>query len=179
MMKKAIVGIGVFLLLAGIVIFALTFVDLPYTTTEPYHVPISSDIVDESFTIGVIQRKRSLNGSDIIHIALEVTAGGNKEIDFYVQDETATYVEKARVSVVKMNWTVPSDGTYYFIYDNSLNWLTSKNVTTRITRYWNQTSYTNTTKCYPAFSYEFSYVGFVLSLAGTGITIWGFNKRDF
>lgn len=172
-MKKPIVGIGFFLLIIGIVILAFTLVDLPLTTTEPYQVPRSSDIIDESFTVGVAQRTSTLNESDIIHIELEVTAGENKEIDFYVQDETTTYIEEARVSIVDMNWTVPSDGTYYFVYDNSLSWITSKNVTTRITRYWNQTNYRNVTKYCPRLSYEFSYVGFVLSFAGTGIIILG------
>lgn len=165
-MKKPVVGIGVFLLLIGIVILGFTF------TAESYQEPMSSDIVDESFTVGVAQRKSTLNKSDVIHIELEVTAEGNKQIDFYVQDETKIYVEEARVSFVDMNWTVPSDGTYYFVYDNSLSWTTSKNVTTRITRYWNTAEY------YPLLPHEFSYVGFILSLAGTGIIVWGFKRRD-
>lgn len=166
-MKKPIVGIGVFLLIIGLVMLALTLIG------ESHQDPMSSHILDESFTLGVAQRKSTLNKSDIVHIELEVTAGGNKHIDFYVQDETTTYVEKARVSFVDMNWTVPSDGTYYFVYDNSLSWTTSKNVTTKIIRYW------NTAKYYPLLSQEFSYVGFILSLTGTGIIIWGFKKRNF
>jgi len=170
-MKKQIVGIGFFLLIIGIVTLAFTIVDSPLTTTEPYQVSRSSTIIDESFTVGVAQRTSTLNESDIIHIELEVTATGNNEIDFYVQDETTTYVEEARVSIVDMNWTVPFNGMYYFVYDNSLSWTTSKNVTTRITRYWNQNNYRNIT--------QYSYVGIVLSFAGTGIIVWGFRKSDF
>lgn len=170
-MKKPIIGIGAFLLIIGIVTLAFTFVDSPLSITEPYQVPRSSNIIDESFTVGVAQRTSTLNESDTIHIELQVTATGNNKIDFYVQDETTTYIEESRVSIVDMNWTVPSDGTYYFVYDNSLSWITSKNVTTRITRYWNQTNYRNIT--------QYSYVGIVLSIAGTGIIIWGFRKRDF
>ena len=170
-MKKSVVGIGFFLLIIGMVTLAFTLVDSPLTITEPYQVPRSSNIIDESFTVGVAQRKSTLNESDIIHIEFQVTATGNNKIDFYVQDETTTYIEEARVSVIDMNWTVPSDGTYYFVYDNSLSWTTSKNVTTRITRYWNQTNYRNIT--------QYSYVGIVLSIAGTGIIVWGLRKRGF
>jgi hypothetical protein len=169
-MKKQIVGIGFFLLVIGIVILAFTLVGSPFTITEPYQVPRSSTIIDESFTVGIAQRTCALNESDIVHIELQVTATGNNEIDFYVQDETTTYVEEARVSVVDMNWTVPSAGTYYFVYDNHLSWTTSKNVTTKITRYWNQTNYRKTT--------QYSYVGIFVSIAGTGIIVWGFRKRD-
>lgn len=170
-MKKQIVGIGFLLLIIGVVILAFTLVDSPFTITEPYEVPRSSTIIDESFTVGVAQRTVTLNESDIVHIELQVTATGNNDIDFYVQNETTTCVEEARVSFVDMNWTVRSDGTYYFVYDNSLSWTTSKNVTTKITRYWNQTNYRKTA--------QYSYVGIVFSIAGTGIIVWGFRKKDF
>jgi len=77
-MKKAFGGIGTFLFIIGIVILAFTFIDLPHTTTEPYQVPKSSDIINESFTVspGKVLRTRTLTEGDILHIELEVTRRG-------------------------------------------------------------------------------------------------------
>lgn len=190
-MKRTIVGVGAFLLIIGIVILVFTSVDLPHTTTEPYQVPKSSDIIDESFTVSPdkVLRTRVLTGGDILHVELEVTAGGDKEIDFYVNKTTVelwgqtvtvvnTIVFKAdtRVTTVDANWTVPSNGTYHFVYDNSFSWITSKGVTTKVTKHWSETNYRDVTKYYPLIPYEFSYVGLILSLAGIGVLIFGFIK---
>lgn len=179
-MKKTLLGIGVFLLIVGIVVLAFTFIDLPRTTTESYQVPKSSDIIDESFTVPpeTVTRTRSLTEGDSLNIQLEVTAGGNKDIDFSVTDGITTYISATRATTLDRDWTVPSNGTYYFVYDNSFSWITSKDVTTKVTKHWTETNYRDVTKYYPLLYYEFSYVGLILSFAGIGIVIWGFVRKE-
>lgn len=179
-MKKTLVGVGAFVLVVGIVVLVFTFIDVPHTVTEPYQAPESSAILDESFTVppDTVQRTRTLTKDDVVHIELQVTAGGNKDVDFYVNDGTADLVADTRVTTVDMNWTVPSNGTYYFIFDNSFSWITSKDVTAKLTRFWTETEYRDVTKYYPWFSYEFAYVGLVLCIVGIGVLIFGSLKNS-
>lgn len=179
-MKRTLLGIGVFLLLVGIVLLAFTFVDLPHATTEPYQVPKSSDIINESFAVHYlgtsVNRSRSLIKGDSMHIQLEVTTEYSySDIDFYVRDETTIYIE-TRVTSLEKDWRVPSNGTYYFVYDNNLGG--RKWVNTTVTRHWIETNYRDVTKYYPLFSYEFSYVSLILSFAGIGIVIWSFIRKE-
>jgi uncharacterized membrane protein len=178
-MKRAIVGVGASLIVVGLVMFAFTIVNLPHTVTEQYQIPKSSDLVNESFTVpaGTAQRSATLTEDDVVHIELQVTAGGNKDINFNVNNGTPVFMSDTRVTTVNKNWTVPFNGTFYFVYDNSFSWITSKDVTTRVTRYWNEIGYRDVVKYYPLLSFEFSYVGLVILLAGIGITILGTIRK--
>lgn len=179
-MEKTIVSVGAFLVIIGAVIFAFTIVNLPHTATEQYPIPKSSDLVNESFTVppSEVQRSATLIQDDVVHIELEVTAGGNKDIDFNVNNGTTAFISDTRVTTVSKNWTVPFNGTYYFVYDNSFSWITSKDVTTQIIRYWNEIGYRDVTKYYPLFSVELSYIGIILLLAGIGTLILGFVRKE-
>lgn len=178
-MKKTVIGIGVLILVVGLMVMVLSLVNLPHATTEPYDVPKSSSIIDESFTVppSTVTRTASLSAGDTINIQLVVTAGGNKDINFNVNNVTLTFISVSRVTSYDRNWTVPSTGAYFFVYDNSFSTFTSKQVTTEVTKLWTETAYRDVTKYNPLFPYEFTYLGLLLLFAGIGVIAWGFIRK--
>jgi hypothetical protein len=72
-----------------------------------------------------------------------VTSGENGYIDFFVQDETTRFIADTRVTDMDRDWIVPSNRTYYFIFNNRF---TSTEVATQLTRNWTETGYTEETK---------------------------------
>lgn len=179
-MKKTIVRIGVFLYIIGMATVEFALIGLPRTITESYQVPNSLEIMNESVTVspGIFIRLMFLTEDDSLRIQLEVTAGGNREIDFYVRDATTIHIVAIRVSTVDRNWTVPYNGTYQFVYDNGFSLTDSKNVTTIVTKHWTETEYREVFKFHPLIPHEFSYVGLILSSAGIGILIFGLIEQE-
>jgi len=120
----------------------------------------------------------NLTEGDLMHIEVEVTAGGDKDIDFYVTDGTQFQVVAIRVTTVnRSDWVVPHNGTYQFVYDNNFSW-DSKNVTSIVTSYWIETEYREVTRYLPLIPREFSYVGLILSLVGIGVFIYGLIEEE-
>ena len=178
-MKKTVIGIGALILAVGLVVMVLSLVSLPHATTEPYDVPKSSSIISESFSVppSTVTRTASLVAGDTINIQLVVTAGGNKDINFNVNNVTLTFISVNRVTSYSRNWTVPSTGAYLFVYDNSFSTFTSKQVTTQVTKLWTETAYRDVTKYNPLLPYEFTYLGLLLLFAGIGVIAWGFIRK--
>ena len=178
-MKKTVIGIGALILAVGLMVMALSLVNLPQATTEPYDVPKSSSIINESFSVppSTVTRTASLSAGDTINIQLVVTAGGNKDINFNVNNVTLTFISVSRVTSYDRNWTAPSTGAYFFVYDNSFSTFTSKQVTTEVTKLWTETAYRDVTKYHPLLPYEFSYLGLLLLFAGIGVIAWGFIRK--
>lgn len=88
-MNRKIVFVGVALLAVGIVAMIFSLVPLPFATKEPYLVPQSSSIINESFVVpvGELHRTANLQSGDTIHIYFVCTSGSNKDVDFFVMDE--------------------------------------------------------------------------------------------
>jgi len=179
-MKKAVVAIGVFALVIGIVLIALPFVYVPKTVSESYEVPMSSLLINESIVVppSTITHTTYLNQGDSLNILVTVTSGGNKDIDFSVNDGVTTYLSYSRATTVNRNWTVPSNSNYNFVYDNSFSWWTSKEVSVEVTKLWTHTAYRDVTQNYQLLPFEVSYVGGVLTLAGIGLLIFGVVRRE-
>jgi hypothetical protein len=62
--------------------------------------------------------------------SLEVTAGGNKDINFAITDSTQTtyYYQLNRVTASDFSFVAPYTGNFYLVFDNSFSWITSKTV---------------------------------------------------
>jgi hypothetical protein len=178
-MRKTAIGIGITILVVGLVVMTLSLVNLPQATTEPYDVPKSSSIIDESFTVppSTVTRTASLVAGDTINIQIEVTSGGAKDLNFNVNNITLTFISADRITTYNRSWAVPSTGAYLFVYDNSFSTFTSKQVTTQITKLWTETAYRDITKYHPLLPYEFTYLGLLLLLAGMGVIAWGFIRK--
>jgi len=179
-MKKAIVGIGVFVLIIGVLLIALPFVYVPKTTSQAYQVPQSSTVFDESFVVppSTVTHTTYLNSNDSLNIQVTVTAGANKDLDFSINDGSTTYLSYSRVTTVNKDWTVPLSSNYNFVYDNSFSTFTSKDVTVLVTKNWTTTAYRDVTQNVQLLPFEVSYVGVVLALAGIGLTIFGIVKKE-
>jgi hypothetical protein len=61
----------------------------------------------------------------------EVTAGGNKDINFAIMDnaQIAYYYQLSRVTVSNFSFVAPYTGNFRLVFDNSFSWITSKTVT--------------------------------------------------
>jgi len=179
-MKKAIVGIGIFALIVGILLVALPFVYVPKTVSESYQVPKTSSVIDQSFVVppSTITHTRYLDAGDSLNIQVTVTSGGNKDIDFSINDGVTTYMTYLRTTTVNKDWTVPLSSNYNFVYDNSFSFLTSKSVTVQVTKHWTETAYRDVTQNNQLLPFEFAYLGVIAALAGIGLTVFGVVKRD-
>ena len=180
-MKKAVVGIGIFALIIGILLIALPFVYIPKTVSESYQDPKSSVIVNESFVVSSLSTKTgtiSLNAGNSLNIRVTVTSGGNKDIDFSVSAGATTHLSYSRVTTVNKDWIVPVSSYYDFVYDNSFSWFTSKDVTVYVTKHWTETAYRDVTTSTQLLPFEFAYLGTVLALVGIGLTIYGVVKKE-
>lgn len=158
---------------------AFSLIGPPRTITEQYQVQNSSEEMNESVTVspGIFIRTLNLTEGDSVHIQVEVTAGGDKDIDFYVGDGTKIHVVGIRITTVDRNWTVPYNGPYQFVYDNNFSW-DSKNITSIVTKYWIETEYREVTRYLPLIPHEFSYVGLILSSVGIGVFIYGLIEEE-
>ncbi len=179
-MKKTIVGIGVLIYIVGMVMLVFSLIGPPRNVIKSYQVEKSSEKMNESFTVspGIFVRMLNFTEGDFVHIEVEVTAGGDKDIDFYVTDGTQFQVVATRVtSVNRSDWEVPHNGTYQFIYDNDFSW-DPKNVTSIVTSYWIETEYREVTRYLPLLPHEFLYVGLILSIVGIGVLIYEFIEEE-
>lgn len=174
-MKKAIVGIGVFVLIIGVLLIALPFVYVPRTVTESYQVPRSSSIMDESFVVppSTVTHTTYLIAGNSLNIQVIVTSGGNRDINFYVNDGATTYLSYSRATTIDKDWTVPLSANYNFVCDNSFSIITSKDVTLQVTKHWTETAYRDVIKNNQLLPFEVSYIGIMLILAGIGIIVLG------
>ena len=179
-MKKAIVGIGAFALIIGVLLIALPFVYIPKTVSESYQDPKSSVIMSESFVVppSTTTRTTYLNAGDSLNIQVTVTSGGNRDIDFSVNDGSTTYLSYSRATTVNKDWTIPLSSNYNFVYDNSFSFITSKDVTVQVTKHWTETAYRDVTTNNQLLPFEFAYLGVALALAGIGLTIFGVVKKE-
>lgn len=61
--------------------------------------------MNESVTAspGIFIRTLNLTEGDSVHIQVEVTAGGDKDVDFYVGDSTKIHIVGIRVTTVDRN----------------------------------------------------------------------------
>jgi hypothetical protein len=121
----------------------LPFVYVPKTVSESYQVPKSSVIIDQSFVVppSTTTHTTYLNQGDSLNIQVTVTSGGNRDIDFSVNDGATTYMSYSRATTVNKDWTVPLSSNYNFVYDNSFSFITSKDVTVQVTKQWTETAY--------------------------------------
>jgi len=148
--------------------------------TESYQVPKSSVIIDQSFVVppSTITHTTYLNANDSLNIQVSVTSGGNRDIDFSVNDGSTTYISYSRATTVNKDWTVPLSSNYNFVYDNSFSWITSKDVTVQVTKQWTETAYRDVTTNNQLLPFEFAYLGVALALVGIGLTIFGVVKKE-
>ncbi len=180
-MKKAIVGIGVFALIIGILLIALPFVYVPKTISESYQVPQSTVLIGgfgplmDVAPTSKVADGISLNAGDSLNIQVNVTSG--KDIDFSINDGSTTYLSYSNVNIVNKDWTVPQSKNYNFVF-NSLSTFTSKDVTWQVTKQWTTTAYRDVTTNNQLLPFEFAYLGVALALVGVGITIFGVVKKE-
>jgi hypothetical protein len=179
--EKAIVGIGVFALIIGILLIAFPFVYVPKTTSEAYQVPKSKVLIGAWGPLAFlaptseITEGTYLNAGDSLNIQVNVTSG--KEIDFSVNDGSTTYLSYSRVTTVNEDWTVPQSSNYNFVFNSSSTfWV--KDVTWQVTKHWTDTAYRDVTQNVQLLPFEFAYLGVALALVGLGLTIYGVVKKE-
>jgi len=86
------------------------------------------------------------SGASDIHVSGTFTASGGSgnDIRIYVLDNTSfvnwknghsvsTYYNSGQMTTGSISATLPSDGTYYLVYDNTFSVFSQKNVNTRAT----------------------------------------------
>ncbi len=185
-MKKAIVGIGVFALIIGIVLVALPSVYVLKTTSEPYQIPKSTVIVGAWMPLAPVDPTTSmakgayLNAGDTLNIQVNATSG--KDIDFYVNSGvkglvypysgSATELTYPNVTTINRDWIVPVSSQYSFVF-NSSNLFSYKDATILVTKQWNDTAYRDVTQNVRFLPFQSAYVGVIVVLSGGAITVYG------
>jgi len=189
--KKEIVVMSIFLLVLGCATLLCSLIIIPFATAEPIVLPQSSYLITESFTVpsGYMSHNITLSAGDKLHIWVDVIGGGNLDIDFHVMDETNYNAWKAgesaspqitytNTTTLDCNWVVPRDGAWYFVYDNTLGSVSSKDVTTVVTSYWTETAYRRVTEYRPLLPSGFSYLSVAVLLGGVTVLFLGKTNKE-
>ncbi|MDH5782701.1 MAG: emp24/gp25L/p24 family protein [Candidatus Bathyarchaeota archaeon] len=186
-MKRKIVGLGVFIIVVGIVLLASSLIIVPFATTKPIEVEKSNYWLNASFIVsaGTHQARDGwISNGTKLGINFEVTSGGNLDVDFFVADETNywkwragetadVYLSRSRATSLDVNWTVPYNDTWYFVWDNSFSWITAKGMTAQIKRYWIETDSREVTDYRPLIESQYAYVSIITLLVGVAVSVYG------
>jgi len=191
MKKKKTIGMGIFLLVVGVATLICSLVIAPFATAEPIVLPQGSYLITDSFTVplGYTFHNKTLFEGDKLHILVEVTNGGDLDINFYVMDESnygmwnagesaSPQISRTNITAFDDDWVVPYDGTWYFVYDNSFGSVSSKDVTTIITKHWTETAYREVTEYRSLIPSEFSYLSVAVLLGGVATFIMGKTAKE-
>ena len=196
-MKRKVVFVGIVLLIIAIVAVVCSLWQIPFQEQEAYVVPQSSVVLQETIVVpsgGETVRPLNLNIWDQLHIFLSGSGGyGNYgDVNFLILDETNylkreagesfdTHLFLYSVSRYNQYDLITHDGTWYFIWDNSLDQFSEREVYTTITRNWNETAYRDITVYHEivpsAYSTPVQYGGTTLIAASAVIIFWGIASK--
>lgn len=173
-MKQATALFGITLVLIAITLIILPLINISKTTSEPYSIPRSSVLISESFSVSpnIVTHTGQLIAGDSIKIQVTVTSGGNRDIDFSINDGSTTYVSYSRATTINKDWIVPSTSNYNFVYDNSFSWITSKDVSVQVTKYWTEIGYRDVTTYTPLLPLPVVYAGILLAVLGGLLVVY-------
>ena len=198
---RIILVLGIVSIIVGVGLLIASYVPIPKTVMRPVEVPTTTIVyttihetwLDETFAVvpGAAQaRCGSFPSGTKLYINVEVLSGGNRDIDFYVMDESEWRVFKAggtfyyyvapsrtRITSLSIEWNPPSDRKICFVFSNTFSIITSKTVKAKIEyeRIGYNTITTTTTTYVPSTEYttfnELMMPGFVLTLLGTALIV--------
>ncbi len=185
-MNKALVTVGVFALIIGILLTALPLVYIPNHTTQAYQIPKSEVIIGAWMPLAAVAPATSmakgaeLNNGDSLNIQVNATSG--KGINFYVNSGVTSLVYPysgtkneltyENITTLNKDWIVPVNSQYSFVF-NSTNLFSYKDVSIQVTKQWNDTDYRDVTLNTQLLPFQVLYVGIVISLLGLAIVIYG------
>jgi hypothetical protein len=195
-LRRKVVFVGIILLIIGIISIIFSLWQIPFQEQEPYDVPRSSNLLSESFVVpvGDLVRPITLTNGDQIHIYFLCTSGSNRDVDFMLLNETNYLKRKAddpfdthllvsRATTYNQDYVIPTDGIWYFVWDNSFSWITQKGVTATITKNWNEIDYRDITVYHTvvpsAYSTYVEYLGIALVVVGIIVSIWGIIAYEY
>jgi len=162
---------GIALLVVGVILLVVSFVPIPYventpreetrTTTTPRLVVVNETWLDETFVVKAGEANAycgSFPSGTTLYIAIKVLSGGNRDINFWVMDESEWRVFKAggsfyyytipsrqRITEASITWNPPSNQRICFVFDNEFSIITSKTVYAKIVASYEKYTYVTTT----------------------------------
>jgi len=128
MMKKVVLILGLFVIVVALVIGSSGCKEVrrAISGVAPYH--------EQSFTVGALSEKTlsvELSSGDSLEGYVQVTTGGNLDINFLVKDPYGKTIYKAPDRVKgrhDFTFKAQNDGYYTLHFDNGFSLLTSKSV---------------------------------------------------
>jgi hypothetical protein len=202
---RVLLALGIVFAVVGAGLLIASYVPIPKTVIRPVEVPTTTTIyttiretwLDETFVVGPGEATAycgSFPSGTKLYINVNVLSGGNRDIDFYVMDESEWrvfeaggsfyyYVEPSRTRITSFNivWEPPSNKEISFVFSNTFSIITSKTVkaTIEYERIGYKTVTTTTTTYEPSTEYttfnELMMPGFVLTLLGIALIISHFT----
>ncbi len=93
------------------------------------------------------------------------------KVDFWIKDNTTTYHFYSRTPNVTLHWTVPQNGSYFFVFDNRFD-SASKDVLIMATKSWHGPKQFTMLVNFPLLGYWALLVGAIVCAVGvTLITV--------
>jgi hypothetical protein len=178
-MNKAIIGLGVFALILGILLVSLPFVYVPHHVSEAYQIPESQWVTGEWLWFPPVPTNslaagEYLNANESLNIQVNATSG--KNIDFFVNDGSTTILSYSNVTTLNKDWIVPQNSTYNFVFNSSSSF-TDQDVSWQVTKQWNETDYRIVTQNTPLLPIQALYIGLGIFLLGLAIAVIGVNIK--
>ncbi len=202
---RVLLVLGIVFAIVGVGLLIASYVPIPKTVMRPVEVPTTTMVytiiretwLDETFVVrpgAATAYCNSFPSGTKLYINVNVLSGGNRDIDFYVMDESEWrvfkaggtfyyYVEPSRTRITSFSivWEPPSNKEICFVFSNSFSIITSKTVkaTIEYERIGYKTVTTTTTTYKPSTEYtifnELMMPGFVLTLLGIALIISHFT----
>jgi hypothetical protein len=184
-MKKIIVGLGIFILIIGGLLFTLPFISIAKPLNFSVNVPKSQILLSENFAVppSTVTHLIHLNAGDNVSMIVDVKSVSapyaDDVLDFSVSEGSQTFLSYSKISHLPYHfmWTVPNSANYSFVYDNSFS-TTSKNVIVQLSSEWSERENHTVILNKPIISFEFVYLGVALTFAGIGITLFWATKKE-
>lgn len=163
--------IGIVLIVISVILLVASFIPIPYvenipreeitTTTTPRLVRVNETWLEEKFVVKPDDANAycgSFPSGTTLYIYIEVLSGSNRDINFWVMDESEWRVFEAdgsfyyyttpsrrRITEASITWNPPSNQKICFVFDNTFSIITSKTVYAKIITSYEKYTYITTT----------------------------------
>lgn len=170
--------IGTLLAVLGGILLIVSFIPIPYVETVPREetaitstprlIRVNETWLEETFVVKPDDANAycgSFASGTTLYIYIKVLSGGNRDINFWVMDESEwrvfeaggsfyyyTVPSRRRITEATITWNPPSNQKICFVFDNTFSIITSKTVYAKIIASYEK--YTYITITYTTTIYE-------------------------
>jgi hypothetical protein len=178
MNEKKILAIGIFLLLIGIILSGLPFVNISKTHTAPSEVS-SQYFQVQDFEVSLehsVYHTVSFDEGQFVNIKFSAFSYGT-EILLVVSSNSTEYLMYHGLNGTDENFTAPVSANYTFNYQIPHFSTETVQCDLLVTTFWNTTISCGVLHLYPVLRFEFLYLGVGFAVIGMILIVYGVVRK--